>query len=171
MSDDAPARAGDRARASLWVAVPPERAFAVFTEQIDQWWRQGLKYRIGGRGRSVLHLEPRPGGRLFEAVDGDDAAQPPRVVQTGELTEWAPPHRLVLRWRGVDYAPGEQTRVQVDFAPQRDGTMVTVTHTGWADLPVDHPARHGQAVAPFIARVGLWWAGLLDGLRDHLGRR
>ena len=57
---------GDRVSASVFVAAPPDIAFEVFTDQIDRWWRHGLKFRDGARGLSVLHLECKMGGRLFE---------------------------------------------------------------------------------------------------------
>ncbi len=56
----APAPRGDRVSASVFVDAPPPVAFEVFTDQIDRWWRHGLKFRVGARGTSVLHLEPRP---------------------------------------------------------------------------------------------------------------
>jgi len=169
--------AGDRVGASLRVDVPRELAFRVFTEEIDLWWRHGLKYRIGGRGRSVLHLEPRLGGRLFETVQAeagtDDAgAGAAPAIQTGEIVEWSPPAGFVLRWRGVNYAPHEHTRVAVTFEAQGDeATLVTVVHTGWASLPPDHPARHGQPQDAFIANTARWWGDLLAGLRRHVAER
>lgn len=39
--------AGDKATVSVLVAVPPADAFAIFTTEIDLWWRQGPKFRIG----------------------------------------------------------------------------------------------------------------------------
>jgi hypothetical protein len=57
-----PAR-GDQAQVSVLVKVAPSEAFRIFTEEIDSWWRGGLKYRIGKR-RSVVHLEPKLGGLL-----------------------------------------------------------------------------------------------------------
>jgi hypothetical protein len=37
----------DSARVTTFVGVSPEDAFAVFTEQIDQWWRRGPRFRGG----------------------------------------------------------------------------------------------------------------------------
>ena len=56
------------------------------------------------------------------------------------------------------------------FAPSPSGTLVTVTHRGWASLRPDHPARHGQEVAAFIRTMGLWWGELLTSLREHAAR-
>ena len=155
---------GDRASASVFVDAPPAIAFEVFTEQIDRWWRHGLKFRVGGRGFSVLHLEPRLGGRLFETITPADA-DTGHVVQTGTVTEWNPPHALQIEWRGVNFAPHEATTVSVAFEPRRDGTQVTLVHAGFAALPPDHPVRHGQPVPYFITGMGMWWSDLMTSLR------
>ena len=155
---------GDRVSASVFVEAPPDIAFEVFADQIDRWWRHGLKFRAGARGLSVLHLEPRLGGRLFEtiAAPGSEASH---VVQTGTVTEWNPPHALQIEWRGVNFAPDEKTTVSVAFEPRRDGTQVTLVHAGWGALPPGHPVRHGQPVARFIAGMGLWWSDQMTSLR------
>ena len=155
---------GDRVSASVFVDAPPDIAFEVFTAQIDSWWRHGMKFRSGGRDVSVLHLEPKLGGRLFETIatpDGGDG----HVVQTGTVTAWDPPRALEIEWRGVNFAPRERTTVSVRFEPRRDGTQVTLVHAGWASLPPDHPVRHGQAVRPFIAGMGMWWSDQMTSLR------
>jgi uncharacterized protein (TIGR02594 family) len=155
---------GDRVSASVFVDAPPDIAFEVFTAQIDQWWRHGMKFRDGARGLSVLHLEPRLGGRLFETISAPDS-DATHVVQTGVVTEWDPPHALRIDWRGGNFAPHESTTVSVAFEARRDGTQVTLVHAGWAALPPDHPVRHGQPVARFIAGVGMWWSDLMSSLR------
>ena len=38
-------QAGDEARATVGVAVAPERAFEIFTQQVDLWWRRGRRFR------------------------------------------------------------------------------------------------------------------------------
>ena len=147
------------------MSVPPAQAFRVFTEEIDQWWRRGLKYRIG-RQRSVMHLEAKLHGRLFEALgEGRDA----RVVDTGRITAWEPPSRFVLEWRAVNFAPEEKTEVEVSFAAQGSGTLVTLRHRGWSRIRADHPARHGETVPAFLRSLGLWWGELLSSLREHAG--
>ena len=61
---------GDQAKVSVLVRVPPEIAFRVFTTEIDQWWRRGLRYRVAGKRRGIIRLEEGVGGRLFESFDG-----------------------------------------------------------------------------------------------------
>jgi uncharacterized protein (TIGR02594 family) len=152
---------GDRVSVEVFVDAPPAIAFEVFTEQIDAWWRQGMKFRVGGRGLSVLHLEPRLGGRLFETLGAADGP----VVQTGTVTAWNPPHALEIEWRGVNFAPHETTTLSVAFEPRRDGTQVRLVHAGFAALPADHPVRHGKPVPAFIAQMGMWWSDQMTSLR------
>ena len=158
---------GNQVRVTALLTVPPAEAFRVFTEEIDQWWRRGLKYRVQGPGRGVLHLEPFVGGRLFEQFDGPDGA-PPVVVATGTVRVWQPPHRLVFEWRAVNFAPGESTEVELHFEASASGTQVTLVHRGFASLRADHPVRHGQAVPAFIRTMGLWWGGLMQSLQQRL---
>lgn len=156
--------AGDQARVTVLVAVPRERAFRIFTEEIDQWWRRGLKYRVAGNRRGIIHLEPRVGGRLFESFDTDAGTT---VFETGRVTVWLPPERLVFEWRAANFSPDQKTEVEVTFEETASGTLVTVTHRGFSKLPPDHPVRHGLEVAAFIRMMGLWWGDLMSSLRVY----
>lgn len=153
---------GDQASVSVLVRVPPDEAFRVFTEEIDRWWRHGRAYRIA-KDRSVVHLEPRLGGRLFEAFGEGPSA---RVLETGKITAWEPPGRFVLDWRAANFKAGEKTEVEVVFAPSPSGTLVTVKHRGWSNIRPDHPARHKQEVVAFIGNLGLWWGAQMSSLRE-----
>ena len=160
-------KSGDQVRVSVSVALEPPLAFRVFTEESDQWWRRGPRFRGSGRNMGVLHLEPRVGGRLFETVDSDAG---PQVLHTGTVTAWDPPSRLAFEWRSLNFAAGEVTQVEVGFEPTASGTLVTVTHRGWASIRPDHPARHGLDVVAFLRMMGLWWGELMTSLREHAGR-
>ena len=74
------ARADDRARVSMLVRVPPDVAFRVFTEDVELWWRRGLKYRVAGKHRSIVHIEGGVGGGLFESFE---TSMGTKVHQTG----------------------------------------------------------------------------------------
>ena len=152
------------ATTSVEVAVDPATAFRVFTEEIDRWWQRGLRYRVSGKGRGILHLEPRVGGRLFESIESRSGV---KVGETGTVLAWEPPSRLLLEWRAVNFAPGERTEVEVTFAPSPSGTSVTVVHRGWSRLRGDHPARHGMDTGPFLRDLGMWWGDLMTSLRLH----
>lgn len=158
---------GDQAKVSVLVRVPPEEAFRIFTEEIDGWWRSGMKYRIG-KHRSVVHLEPKLGGRLFESFAAPSGAE--KILETGVVTSWEPPHRVVFEWRAANFRPDEKTEVEVRFEPTSSGTYVTVIHRGWAKIRPDHPARHGEEMRAFTRSLGAWWGDLVTSLRMHAER-
>ena len=164
---------GDRARATVGVAVSPEAAFSLFTEQLDLWWRRGKRYRIAEGDRGLMAMEPGVGGRVFESWR--DAGSIERVREIGRVQVWEPPHRLVFSWRAANFAEHESTEVEVRFAPTAQGhTTVSVEHRGWAGIRADHPVRHGEATAAFVRSMGMWWGDLLTSLRraaaGHPGR-
>jgi uncharacterized protein YndB with AHSA1/START domain len=154
---------GDKARVTVFVAVPQAVAFELFTRDIDSWWRRGPRYRASGRHDGTLCFEPGVGGRLYERFDGDDG---PRTVDIGRILVWDPPAQLQLEWRLSNFAPHERTEVEVRFDAVGDGTQVSVEHRGWSTLPPDHPARHGLDGAGTTRIIGLWWGQLLSALRE-----
>jgi uncharacterized protein YndB with AHSA1/START domain len=162
------ATAGDRARATVAIAVAPAEAFRIFTEEIDLWWRRGRRFRNAPGQAGLIAIEPRVGGRLFESFDIDGGEQ---AVEVGRVSVWDPPHRLVFDWRNSNFAPNEHTEVDVRFERAGSGTRVTVEHRGWSTIRPDHPARHGKPVPEFLRMIGLWWGDLLTALRLHAAAR
>jgi uncharacterized protein YndB with AHSA1/START domain len=158
---------GDRARVSVTVALPPKLAFEIFTADIDRWWRRGMKFRQSDSPSSLLCLEPKVGGRLFESFDAGERSH---VVDVGRVCVWEPPSALNFTWRNANFAPHEQTQVDIRFEPTRGGTLVTVTHTGLSTLPPAHPARHGLQGAEFCRMIGRWWADQVSALRTFSNR-
>jgi len=156
---------GDRARVTVTVDVEPAVAFEVFTQEIDMWWRRDVAYRVAGRKPGTLVLEGKVGGRLFEEYEGPAGLC---VHEAGRITAWEPPTRLAFEWRGVNFAPGEVTFVEVTFTRTESGrTEVVLVHRGFAALRPDHPVRHGEPPAKFIARFGIWWGQLLTSYREY----
>jgi hypothetical protein len=153
----------DRARATTLVAVAPEHAFELFTEQVDAWWKRGPRYRFRAGRDGTMRFEPGVGGRLVEVYD-ESAGD---VYEVGRVRIWKPPERLVFDWRGNTFAPGERTEVEVWFEPVPGGTRVTIEHRGWDALPEDHPTRHGLRGEAFVSMIGLWWAELLVAIRTR----
>ena len=155
---------GDQARVSVAVGVPPEVAFRIFTEEIDMWWRRGLKYRIAGTSRGIIEMEPRQGGRLFESFESASGTE---IIEIGKITVWEPPSRLAFDWGRATFSADEKTEVEVRFQRTSGGTMVTVTHRGWSRIPTNHPVRHSLETEAFIRMMGLWWSDLMNSLRDY----
>lgn len=143
------------------VEVDPATAFAIFTEDVDAWWRHGPRYRVHAERESTMRFEPRVGGRFLEVYDaeGDDA------FEHGRVRVWDPPVRLVFEMRGRDFRPGQTTEVEVVFEGEGGATRVTVTHRGWDQFPEDHPVRHGLPGVAFENMMSIWWADLLVGVK------
>lgn len=155
---------GDQVRVTIVVPAPPEETFRLFTEEIDRWWLRGRAFRAAGSRRGFIRMEPGVDGRLFESFENKRGEE--RILETGRVTVWSPPSRLIFEWRAVNFKPDESTEVEVEFAPHAEGTRVTLTHRGWAAIRPDHPARHGMDVRRFLADHGRWWAELLRSLSD-----
>ena len=155
--------AADKVRVTTFVKVAIEDAFAVFTEEIDRWWRRGPAYRISGREPGTIHLEPRLGGRIFEQYGDQGSA----LHEAGTITLWEPPRHLAFEWRSVTFVPGESTTVELWFESSGEGTRVTLEHRGWTTIRDDHPVRHGNPVGAFLRDLGMWWGGLLTSLRER----
>lgn len=160
---------GDRVRAMVAVPLPLEDAFALFTGEIDRWWRRGPRHRNLLGADAVICIEPKPDGRVFESQPGADGRE--HVFEVGRVLSWEPPHRVVMCWRASNFAPGERTEVEVRFEASPGGTTVTLEHRGWDAIRADHPVRHGQASAAFLRGLGLWWGDQLSTLRELAARR
>ena len=157
----------DAVTVSVVVSLDAEAAFDVFTREVDLWWRPGPAYRFarahdGGEGR--MRFEPGAGGRFVQVLDdaGDD------VYEVGRVLAWEPGKRLAFEWRGPNFEPGQVTRVDVGFEAVEEGTRVTLTHSGWDDLPAEHPVRHGLDADAFARQTAGWWHRQISSLRQLL---
>lgn len=148
------------------VAADPATAFAIFTNEIDVWWRRGPRFRPGFTRKGVMRFEPGVGGRLLESYDDDGDA-----VELGRVTLWEPGARLVFDFRAQNFLPGQVTEVEIRFEPELDGTRVTLEHRGWSQIPAQHPARHGLSGPAFTAMIGGFWSDLLLSLRATAARQ
>ena len=159
---------GDFVKASVSVPLPRERACALFTGEIDGWWRRGPRYRNGAGDGGLVHLEPRLDGRVLESWrEGGEE----RAFEVGRITAWEPPAALAFTWRASNFANGDLTLVEVSFESLAGATMVTVVHRGWSSIRADHPVRHGLPVAGFQRLIGGWWGEQLSSLRYSAVRK
>ena len=160
--------ASDLVTVSVTVSTDPATAFAIFTTETDLWWRSGPKFRIAGKQTGVVRFEPWLGGRFLEEVASPSGLQ---LFTIGAITVWQPPERFQFEWRGLNFAPGENTDVEVVFEAVTSGTRVTVRHSGWAALRSGHPVRHGRQGPAFIRMIGLWWGDLMTSFREFAAER
>lgn len=151
----------ETARVTTFVAVPPDDAFAVFTDEIDRWWRRGPHFRDERSAASTLCFEQDAlGRRLVERLPDD-------VFEIGRVRVWEPGRRLVFEWRAPNFAADECTEVEVRFEASGEGTRVTLEHRGWDAIRGDHPVRHGQQGRAFAARMGGNWGELMTAYRQY----
>jgi uncharacterized protein YndB with AHSA1/START domain len=121
-------------RQTVRVDLPPDEAFRLFTDGINEWWPLDEGYAYGGDRAHQIFLEPTVGGRFFERfVDGDE-------LQVGTVVACTPPHMILLTWHGPDWQAA--TEVEVRFLPDASGTTVELEHRGFEKLGPD-----GQAIA------------------------
>ena len=111
-------------RKEVTVATTPERAFAVFTDGIDQWWPR--EHHIGKSPLKREVLERGAGGRWYGvSEDGSEC-------EVGKVLAWEPPGRLLLAWQiNADwhYEASFVTEIEVTFtAAGPNTTHVVLEH-------------------------------------------
>jgi len=112
-------------RRSVTVKASPERAFDVFTRQMQTWWpleTHSIRAGRDDRPPEELHLELREGGRFYEKTGEEEH-------RWGSVLVCDPPHRIVFEWQVNPARPA--TEVEVTFEPVEGGTRVELTHRGW----------------------------------------
>lgn len=157
MSNQAAAAEIDRpVRYAVTVPLPPDRAFALFTDEYSSWWPG---HHIGTAEMAEAVLEARTGGRYYErGVDGSEC-------EWGKVLACDPPHRIVVAWQITaqgeawvyDPDPSHASEFEVTFREQPDGrTRVELEHR--------NIGRHGTGAAGIRQGVGGpgGWPGILE---------
>ena len=146
-------------RKSIMVKASPERAFRVFTEEIDTWWPRS--HHIGQSPMKKIIMEGRPGGLCYtEQEDGTDCPW-------GQVLVWEPPHRFVMAWQithdwGFEPELSRSSEVEVRFTPGADGsTRVDLEHRNFE--------RHGAGAAGM--RTAVDGSGGWDSLLQLFGEQ
>jgi uncharacterized protein YndB with AHSA1/START domain len=103
----------------IHVDATPETAFKVFTERIGEWWP--LQRYAVFEGDTTVAFE---GDRIVERF-GDQTAV------WGEVLDFEVAGRLRFTWHPGRPDDEEPTEVEVTFAADGDGTLVTLVHGGW----------------------------------------
>ncbi len=106
-------------RRELLVDADPQRAFAVFTDRIGQWWPLA-EHGVFGPDATVR----------FE--DGAIVERSPEGVPTlwGRVTRWEPGEAVAFSWHPGD-DPDKASAVTVTFVARGRQTLVTLEHSGW----------------------------------------
>jgi uncharacterized protein YndB with AHSA1/START domain len=138
-------------RKSVFVKAAPQRAFDVFTKEMGAWWPLA-SHHVGKVDAKGIVIEPRVGGNVME-VGVDDS-----TCTWGHVLEWAPPRRFAFSWEvdaTFEIDPSLDTRVEVSFTAENDGTRVELVHRGLRA----YGEKAGEMVAIFDSPGG--WTGLL----------
>lgn len=138
---------------SVTVRARPERAFEIFTHELDSWWPRS--HHIGKSPMRRAIIEERAGGRCYtEQEDGTEC-------DWGQILVWDPPRRFVMAWQithewGYEPSLAKSSEVDVAFVPVAGGTRVDLVHRFFS--------RHGAGAESMRQAVGApnGWTGLLE---------
>jgi uncharacterized protein YndB with AHSA1/START domain len=138
---------------SIVVEAPIERAFSVFTDEIDTWWSPD--HHIIEAPLAKMVFEPRVGGNIYDV--GTDGSE----CRWSRVLAYEPPTRVVFSWDlnlqwGIETDPERTSEIEVRFIPEGDSrTRVELEHRN-----LD---RHGDGWESMRAAVGApdgWGKGL-----------
>ena len=115
----------DVVTAEIFIAAPRERIFQALTDprQAMQWWGQNGKYRL-----SEFHMDVRVGGKW--SCSGQSVTMGGTITIGGEFVEVDPPRELAYTWTS-SWMP-VPTEVRWELEAQGNGTLLKLTHTGFA---------------------------------------
>lgn len=118
------------------VALDPEGAFRLFTEQMDAWWPM-TTHSVGGDPGASIEFGTAAGQAVTE------------ITPAGVRHRWAKllqldaPRRVVLAWHpGGDAS--RATQLDVRFADSSDGTQLRLHHSGWERLGDQGPTQRRE---------------------------
>jgi uncharacterized protein YndB with AHSA1/START domain len=145
---------------SIVVEAPVERAFHVFTQEMESWWSPDHHILEAPLARMVL--EPREGGRIYDV--GTDGSE----CQWARVLAYDPPTRFVFSWDinlhwQIETDPKRASEIEVRFIPEGDErTRVELEHRhldrhgdGWEGMrdAVGAPDGWGKGLARFAEAV------------------
>jgi uncharacterized protein YndB with AHSA1/START domain len=140
-------------RSEIAVEAPIERAFAVFTEEMQTWWNPD--HHLIETAEMVV--ERRVGGHIIDR--GPDGSE----CRWSRVLAYEPPTLFVFSWDintrwELETDPSKTSEVAVTFTAETpDRTLVTLEHR--------HLDRHGEGWEGMRDAVGSGWKNL-DDFRD-----
>lgn len=108
----------------IFIAAPRERIFEALTDpkQAVRWWGQNDRYHL-----SEFIMDTKVGGKWSTAGGSMKMGD---INVHGEFVEVDPPRRLAYTW--ISSWMPKTTTVLWELEAQNDGTLVKLTHTGFA---------------------------------------
>jgi uncharacterized protein YndB with AHSA1/START domain len=117
------------------IAAPPADVYAYLTDSV-RWARwQG----------EAAEVEPVPGGRFRMTMANGATAE-------GRFVQLVPDSRVVFTWgwRGDEVVPPGSSTVEIELAPDGDGTLLRLTHR---DLPPEQRPVHRAGWDHYLPRL------------------
>src|SRR5258707_4779509 len=110
--------------AEILIAAPGERIFQALinADQAVRWWGQSDKYRL-----SEFQMDVRVGGKWSCSSSSVNMGD---ITIQGEFLDIDPPRRLAYTW--ISSWMPVSTKVFWELEAQGTGTMLKLTHTGFA---------------------------------------
>jgi uncharacterized protein YndB with AHSA1/START domain len=140
-------------RRSVTVRGAPERAFSVFTDDIDGWWptethsRSAVELEDEDVKVERIEFQGRVGGHVLEHMSNGS------TLSWAEVVVWEPPRRVVLAWRPHS-RPQTPTEIEVTFTAEDGGTLVELEHRGWERLEEDFRDLYERYATGWIETLG-----------------
>jgi uncharacterized protein YndB with AHSA1/START domain len=117
----------------IHVDASPGTAFRVFTERIGEWWPLE-RYSVFGADANVAFED----NRIVErSPAGDESVW-------GEVLEMEAAGRIRFTWHPGRSDDEQPTEVEVTFAADGEGALVTLVHSGWERLAEERLAGRGD---------------------------
>jgi uncharacterized protein YndB with AHSA1/START domain len=135
------------------VEAPIERAFEVFTRDMDSWWPADMHIIEGELAGMVF--EPQVGGRIYDRNTEGHECTWARVLA------YDPPDRVVFSWDistqwQIETDPDRTSEVEVRFVAESDTrTRVELEHRGIERHGEGWEAMYGAVSSPDGWRKGL----------------
>jgi uncharacterized protein YndB with AHSA1/START domain len=122
-------------RIERWVAARPSAVYAYLTDSA-RWARW--------QGESA-EIDAVPGG-LFRMRMGNG------MLAEGRFVELVPAARVVFTWgwQGHPTVPPGSSRVEIELAPDGEGTLIRLTHRG---LPAEDRPSHAAGWQHYLPRL------------------
>jgi uncharacterized protein YndB with AHSA1/START domain len=115
----------DQFSQEIYIEAKPEKIFSAITtpEELTSWWGDESAYQC-----DLWTVDLRVGGRFHSEGKGSGAN---RFVVEGTYMEIQPPNLLVYTWE-PSWHQIPPTTVRWELIPQGSGTLVKITHSGFA---------------------------------------
>ena len=115
------------------VDAPPARVWDAMVNRTAHWWRKDFFTNPATKG---FHIEPRPGGRMYEDWGGENGA-----IWATVLTVEAPRRIQFMGHLTKQYGGPAHSIFQFEVEPSGKGSVVKISDTIFGNLSEDQAAK------------------------------